>query len=114
VKQGDVYWLTFRGQGSEPDGRRPVLVIQHDRFNNSAIRTTVVAAITSNLRLAHSPGNVRLPRGEAGLFKSSVVNVSLVRTVDRGRLEQHIGRLGPKRLRKVLDGLDLLLGITQA
>jgi mRNA interferase MazF len=86
------------------------LVVQHDRFNRSAISTTVVAAITSNLRLAAMPGNVRLRRGEAGLLLPSVVNISQVRTVDRSRLGERVGILGPARLREVLKGLVLLFG----
>jgi mRNA interferase MazF len=41
--------------------------VQHDRFNRSSFATTVLAAITSNLRLAAMPGNVRLRKGEAGV-----------------------------------------------
>jgi mRNA interferase MazF len=85
-------------------------VVQHDRFNRSAISTTVVAAVTSNLRLAAMPGNVRLRRGEAGLPQPSVVNISQLRTIDRGRLGERIGSLGPARLREVLQGLGLLFG----
>jgi mRNA interferase MazF len=110
VAQGDVYWLTFRGAGSEPDGRRPALVVQHDRFNRSAIQTTVVAAVTSNLRLAEMPGNVRLRRREAGLDRPSVVNVTRVRTLDKSRLTERIGRLSAARVRQVLAGLALVLG----
>lgn len=111
MRQGEVYWLEFHGTGSEPAGRRPALVIQDDRFNASAIRTTVVAAITSNLRLADKPGNVRLRRGEAGLPRPSVVNVSQVRTVDRTRLVHRLGCLtGPRRF-QVLRGLALVFGI---
>src|SRR5207249_5905765 len=62
----------FAGKGSEPRGRRPAIVVQHDRFNRSAIRTTVVAAVTSNLRLGAMPGNVRLRKGEANLPRASV------------------------------------------
>ena len=62
MRQGEVFWLSFTGKRSEPDGRRPAVVVQHDRFNRSAIQTTVVAAITSSLRLAAMPGNVRLRR----------------------------------------------------
>jgi mRNA interferase MazF len=86
------------------------LVVQHDRFNRSAISTTVVAAVTSNLRLAAMPGNVRLRRGEAGLSLPSVVNVSQLRTVDRSRLGERVGVLGPVRMREVLEGLALLFG----
>jgi mRNA interferase MazF len=110
MRQGEVYWLSFRGKGSEPRGRRPAVVVQHDRFNRSAIATTVVAAITSNLRLAAAPGNVRLRKGEANLQRSCVVNVSQLLTVDRARLDRPMGTLGPARIREVLQGLSLLLG----
>jgi len=84
IRQGEVYWLHFgAAEGSAPAGRRPALVVQHDRFNRSTISTTVVAAITSHLRLGAMPGNVRLRRGEAGLPHASVVNVSQIRTIDR-------------------------------
>lgn len=111
IRQGEVYWLNFgKTEGSEPAGRRPALIVQHDRFNRSAISTTVVAAVTSNLRLAAMPGNVRLRRGEAGLLLSSVVNISQLRTIDRSRLDERIGILGPARLREVLRGIALLFG----
>ena len=111
IRQGQVYWLRFRGAGSEPDGRRPAVVVQHDRFNRSAIGTTVVAAITSNLRLAAMPGNVRLRKGEANLDRPSVVNVTQLRTIDRERLTDPIGVLGPTRILEVLSGLALVLGL---
>jgi mRNA interferase MazF len=111
MRQGEVYWLHFAGKGSEPDGRRPAVVVQHDRFNRSAIQTTVVAAITTNLRLAQMPGNVRLRKGEANLPRPSVINVTQVRTVDRERLSDRAGALTPTRLREVLSGLSLVFGL---
>jgi mRNA interferase MazF len=114
MRQGEVYWLEFHGTGSEPRGKRPALVVQHDRFNRSAINTTVVVSITSNLRLAAMPGNVRLRKGEAKLPRPSVVNVSQLRTIDRERLGDSIGALGSARMREVLDGLALVLGLDAA
>ena len=111
MRQGEVYWLRFAGHGSEPEGRRPALVVQHDRYNRSAIQTTVVAAITSNLRLGAMPGNVRLRKGEANLPRASVVNVTQLRTVDRERLIERLGNLAPARVREVLDGLALVFGL---
>jgi len=110
MRQGEVYWLRFQGKGSEPSGRRPAVVIQHDRFNRSAIQTTVVAAITSNLMLAAMPGNVRLRRGEANLPRPSVVNVTQIRTVDRESLTERIGAVSPARIRELLQGLSLVFG----
>src|SRR5437667_7874027 len=111
MQQGEVYWLQFgTADSSAPAGRHPALVVQHDRFKRSAISTTVVAAITSNLRLAAMPGNVRLRRGEAGLPRASVVNVSQIRTIDRTRLRDRAGVLAAPKMREVLKGLVLLLG----
>ena len=113
INQGDVFWLSLRGSGSEPMGRRPVVVVQHDRFNRSAINTTVVAVITSNIRLAALPGNVRLPKGTVGLNKPSVINISQIATVDKTRLKEHCGKLSASKTKLVLDGLALLLGTEQ-
>ena len=111
IRQGEIYWLHFgAAEGSAPAGRRPALVVQHDRFNRSAISTIVVAAITSNLRLAAMPGNVRLRPGEAGLPHASVVNVSQIRTIDRTRLADRVGALSALRMREVLVGLAMLFG----
>jgi mRNA interferase MazF len=110
VRQGEIYWLRFEGRGSEPSGRRPAVVVQHDRFNRSAIQTTVVAAITSNVMLGAMPGNVRLKRGEANLPRASVINVTQIRTVDRARLTERIGALSAGRLGELLEGLSLVFG----
>ncbi|GMV17744.1 MAG: type II toxin-antitoxin system PemK/MazF family toxin [Polyangiaceae bacterium] len=111
MRQGEVVWFRFAGEGSEPAGRRPAVVIQDDRFNASAINTSVVAAITSNLRLGEMPGNVRLRKGEAGLPRASVVNVTQLRTVDRARIGKPLGKLSAARVREIQLGLALVLGI---
>ena len=36
-------------RGSGPAGRRPAVVLQHDRFNRTAINTLIVAAIIDTL-----------------------------------------------------------------
>ena len=111
IRQGEIYWLHFGApEGSAAAGRRPAMVVQHDRFNRSAISTVVVAAITSNPRLAAMPGNVRLRSGEGGLPRPSVVNVSQLRTVDRRQLAERVGTLGKDSVQDVLGGLALLLG----
>jgi mRNA interferase MazF len=111
ISRGDVFWVEFSGVGSEPLGRRPAVVVQDDRFNRSAIRTTIVAALTTNLRRAASPGNVQLGRDEAGLPKPTVVNVTQVVTIDRARLAERLGRLSGARIDQVLAGLALVFGL---
>jgi mRNA interferase MazF len=86
-----------------------VVVLQHDRVNLSRIGTVVVASITSRLRYALLPGNVRLAKGEAGLPRSSVVNVTQISTIDRDDIESKLRRLTPARLGEVWQGVRLML-----
>ena len=110
VKQGDIYWVDLGDPiGSAPGYRHPHVIIQNNDFNRSNIRTVVVCALTTNLKRAAAPGNVRLDVGEANLPKPSVVNISQVFTVDRSQLGERIGTLSPQRIRQILDGLYLLL-----
>lgn len=106
-------WWAALGEpmGSGPGRRRPVLVVQSDPFNDSRIGTVVVAAITSNLRLAEAPGNVALDEGDAGLPKPSVVNVSQIATVDRRALDALCGSLGLSGMAAVDDGIRLVMGV---
>lgn len=114
VRQGDVFWIEFgKAQGSQPAGKRPALVVQSDRLNRTALATTVVAAVTSNLKWAAATGNVRLRKGEAGLPKASVVNVSQLRTVDKAALVQRTGRLSRDRLRTVIEGLNIVFEMAE-
>lgn len=108
--RGDVYWVTLGGSGSAPMGRRPAVVVQHDRYNRSAIGTTIVAAITSNLRLGGMAGNVRLAKGEAGLPRACVVNISQLTTIDRAQLTERIGSLSVSKRMEVVDALAVILG----
>ncbi len=110
IQQGDVVWVQLPPKrGSSPAGRRPAVVMQHDRFNRSQINTVVVAAVTSNLKYAHLPGNVRLQKREAGLPRVSVVNVTQIATVDRAVVGAKIGQLSKTRLLDVWNGVRLVL-----
>jgi mRNA interferase MazF len=102
VRQGQVYWLNL---GRE---KHPCVVVQNDIFNRSAIATSVVCLITSSLSRANAPCNVLLKRGESGLPKASVVNVSQILTVDKAELVGCVGKLSGPAAGAVRDGLHLL------
>ena len=109
IRQGQVYWLDFGlANGSEPAGRHPCVVVQNDIFNRSAIATSVVCLITSNLSRAKAPGNVLLRKGEAHLPKASVVNVSQILTVDKAELGECSGMLSAASVTAVRNGLQML------
>jgi mRNA interferase MazF len=107
--QGDVVWVSLPvARGSEPGGRRPAVVLQHDRFNRTKIATAIVVAVTSKLKYAELPGNVRLRKGEAGLPRASVVNVTQLATVDRALLGPRLGTLTSARMAEVWTGVRLV------
>jgi len=88
-----------------------MLVIQADAFNDSRIATVTTAVITSNLRLAAAPGNVRLSKRVSRLPKASVVNVSQVATVNKTDLVERVASLDRDTMATVDDGLRLALGL---
>ena len=111
ISQGDVWWADLGEPiGSEPGFRRPVVIVQADSFNRSALWTAVVVPLTSNLRWAGAPGNVRLAARTTGLSRDSIANVSQIVSLDRSALVERVGRLSPARLEIVLAGIDTVLG----
>jgi len=112
VSRGEVWWVDFgEPRGSAPGYRRPALVVSSNRFDRSRIATVIMAAVTSNARLAEAPGNVALPERAAGLPKPSVVNVSQLLTIDRVLLGRRVGTLDSTDIRAVDRGLRLVLGV---
>ena len=111
ISQGDVWWADLDAPvGSEPGFRRPVVVVQGDDFNRSALRTVVAVSLTSNLRWGDAPGNVRLTTRATGLPRDSVANVSQIVTLDKSILTERVGRLPAPKLELVLAGIDQVLG----
>ncbi|HFE45670.1 MAG TPA: type II toxin-antitoxin system PemK/MazF family toxin [Nannocystis exedens] len=78
---------------------------------STAKTRALVVAITSNLRLAEAPGNVRLTRRQSKLPRASVVNVSRVLTLGKQFLTERVGRLSPNLLTDVDQGLRLVLSL---
>jgi mRNA interferase MazF len=111
IRQGEVYWMDFGTQrGSAPAEMHPCVVVQDDIFNASGMNTTVVCLVTSNLDRGRAPGNVLLRKGDGGLPRASVVNVSQLMTVNKADLEDKIGQLPASTVRTIQNGLKLLFG----
>jgi mRNA interferase MazF len=86
-------------------------VVQSNPFNESRISTVIVAVITSNVALGDAPGNVRIAKSDSGLAKPSVVNVSQILTIDRNLLTQKVRSISGDAMRKVDEGLKLVLAV---
>ena len=112
MRRGEIWWASLgEPHGSAPGFQRPVLVVQSNDFNESAIRTSICAAITSNMRLANAPGNVRVTRRVSGLPHDSVINVSQLITLDKQILTENVGRLPAQSMRDVEAGIKLVLAL---
>ena len=92
--RGEIWWANLPSPvGSGPGGRRPVVIVQDDEFNQSGIQTIVIVIITSKLKWARTRGNVFLPAYLSGLNHDSVANVSQVLTADKMLLTNFVGAL---------------------
>ena len=110
-QRGEIYFVDFSPTGTgEMAGRHPALVIQND-IGNRASHLTIVAAITSNPRVAKLPVGVRIVQGESGLPRPSVVHLGHLYTVDKRRLGQRAGNLPSDRMRQVDRAIQVSLGL---
>jgi len=99
-----VLWAELDpAKGREQAGRRPVLVISHDVFNERS-GTVIAMAITSQAQKAGFPLTVELMSG--GLPKRSWMKVGQIRTLSVERLGRRIGRISPEELLRVVEGLN--------
>jgi mRNA interferase MazF len=112
MRRGEVWWVDFGIPfGSEPGYRRPAVVVQADSLNQSRIGTVLLVPLTRTLEWGGAPGNVSCRARDTGLKHRSVANVSQLTVSDRRRLQERAGRLPGAVMRKLDDGLKLVLGL---
>ena len=111
VKRGDIFYADLSPViGSEQGGVRPVLVIQND-VGNKFSPTVIVAAVTSQINKAKLPTHVEISANDFGLAKDSVILLEQIRTVDKRRLREKIGKLSDVLMHHVDQALVVSLGI---
>jgi len=112
MKRGEVWWADLaEPRGSEPGGRRPVVVVQDDLLNQSALWTVMVVPLTTQMKRAQAAGNLLLQPRESGLDRPSVAVVAQVATLDRDFLVELVGALPRRSLERLDDGLRLALDL---
>ena len=112
IERGGICWIDLGAPGgSEPAGSRPVVIVQSDSYNKSAIGTAVAVILTTNLRLEAMPGNVLLPKEATGLPRDSVANVTGIVTVDKDACSKSVGTVPLHLMQEIDAGLRLLLNL---
>ena len=111
VKRGDIYYADLSPVvGSEQGGIRPVLVIQND-IGNKYSPTVIAAAITSQINKAKMPTHIDLAAKDYGLNKDSVILLEQIRTIDKRRLREKIGRIDDGLMASVNNALSISFGL---
>jgi mRNA interferase MazF len=109
--RGEIYFADLDPAfGSEQGGRRPVLIIQNDAGNEHS-PAVIIAAITSAPAKMVFPVDVVISSHLSGLIKGSRVLLGQVRTIDKRRLEDYVGRLSAAQMAQVDQALTISLGL---
>ncbi len=111
VRRGDIYYADLSPVvGSEQGGMRPVLIVQNN-VGNRYSPTVIAAAITSQLNKAKLPTHIEIEARTYGLSKDSVILLEQVRTLDKRRLREKMGRLDEQVMGQVDDAIAVSFGL---
>ena len=112
IHRGDIYYADLSPVvGSEQGGVRPVLIVQND-VGNRFSPTVLAAAITSPRDKTSLPTHITLSAERTGLQKDSIVLLEQVRTLDKHRLKEKMGRLDEDAMQQVNTALGISFGLT--
>ena len=112
IKRGEIYYADLSPVvGSEQGGIRPVLIIQND-VGNKYSPTVIAAAITSQRDKTKLPTHISVDADGCGPAKDSIVLLEQVRTIDKQRLKEKMGRLDTGSMGRVDKALSVSFGLT--
>ena len=111
VHRGDIYYADLSPVvGSEQGGVRPVLIVQND-VGNKFSPTVIAAAIPSQKDKANLPTHIAVDAQDSGLMKDSIILLEQVRTLDKHRLREKMGRLDRDSMSRVDQALSVSFGL---
>jgi len=111
VKRGDIFYADLSPVvGSEQGGVRPVLIVQND-VGNRYSPTVIAAAITSQKDKSKLPTHIELSSQSCGLSRDSIVLLEQIRTIDKRRLKEHMGRLDESSMDRINHALEVSFGL---
>lgn len=112
IRRGEIYYADLSPVvGSEQGGIRPVLIVQND-VGNKYSPTVIAAAITSQREKTKLPTHIELAAESSGLQKNSIVLLEQIRTIDKRRLKERMGRLDERSMNRIDSALSVSFGLT--
>ena len=107
ILRGDIYWAELDPTvGNEQAGRRPVLVISNNIFNERS-GTVIALAVTSREPKVPFPLTTALSNRD--LPKPSWVKIGQIRTLSTKRLGRKIGKASLSDLELIVEGLNEII-----
>ena len=111
IKRGDIYYADLSPVvGSEQGGVRPVLIVQND-VGNRYSPTVIAAAITSQHDKANLPTHISLAARSCGLTRDSVILLEQIRTLDKRRLRERMGRVDGELMERIDAAIAVSFGL---
>lgn len=111
VKRGDIFYADLSPVvGSEQGGVRPVLIVQND-VGNRYSPTVIAAAITSQKDKSKLPTHIELSSQSCGLSRDSIVLLEQIRTIDKRRLKERMGKLDDVSMNQINHALQVSFGL---
>ena len=111
VRRGDIFYADLSPVvGSEQGGVRPVLIVQNDTGNKHS-PTVIAAGMTTETGKARLPTHITLTANTYGLPKDSIVLLEQIRTLDKKRLREHMGRVDEQVMRRVDNAIAVSFGL---
>ncbi|HEX9939659.1 MAG TPA: type II toxin-antitoxin system PemK/MazF family toxin [Longimicrobium sp.] len=108
IRRGDIRWAELDPvRGREQAGRRPVLILSQDVFNDRS-GTVIAVALTSQPPRAGFP--LTLPLAAGALLKPSWAKISQIRTLAVERIGDLLAEASPEELAQVIEGLNEIVG----
>ena len=111
VHRGEVFYADLSPVvGSEQGGIRPVLIIQNE-IGNRHSPTVIAAAITSRQDKNRLPTHISVRADRCGLAKDSIISTEQIRTLDKRRLREHMGKLDETMMKQVDGAIAVSFGL---
>jgi mRNA interferase MazF len=108
ILRGEIRWADLEPtRGREQAGKRPVLILSQDVFNERS-GTVVAVALTSQPQRAGFPLTLELR--SRNLPKRSWVKISQIRTLSVERIGERLARATSEEIDQIVEGLNEIIG----
>lgn len=112
MKRGQVYYADLKPTvGSEQGGIRPCLIIQNDAGNCHS--PTVIIATMTTQKKTDLPTHVAVSEEDYCLDINTTILLEQLRTIDKSRIENFVGKLSDGTMQRVDEALCISLALNK-